>query len=84
MPERKRARPQTTGERLGHALSEHVVADFSAHGAEVVAKLRQDKPLDYLKLIQAMLEKENADAALRPTYNVIERRIVYPPAHPDS
>jgi len=71
--------------RLGDALTKHVVADFSASGAEVVAKLRKEKPLDYLKLVQVILEKEDADAAaLHPTYNVVERRIVYPPAHSDS
>jgi hypothetical protein len=71
--------------RLGDALTKHVVSDFSANGAEVVAKLRQEKPLDYVKLVQAILEKEDAGAAaLDATYNVIERRIVQPPAYPDG
>ena len=63
--------------RLGDALTKHVVTDFSACGAEVVAKLRQEKPLEYLKLVQVILEKENASAAaLDAGYNVIERRII--------
>ena len=66
-------------QRLGTALTKHVVADFTASGAEVVAKLRKEKPLDYLKLVQAILEKEDADgAAADATYNAIERRIVDP------
>jgi hypothetical protein len=71
--------------RLGDALTKHVVSDFSANGAEVVAKLRQDKPLEYVKLVQAILEKEDAGAAaLNATYNVIERHIIQPPENPDS
>ena len=71
--------------RLGDALTKHVVSDFSANGAEVVAKLRTEKPLEYVKLVQAILEKEDASAAaLQSTYNVIERHIVHPPVHPDS
>jgi len=71
--------------RLGDALTKHVVSDFSANGAEVVAKLRQEKPLEYVKLVQAILEKEDAGAAaLNATYNVIERHIIQPPENPDS
>ena len=69
--------------RLGDALTKHVVDDFSVNGAEVVAKLRTEKPLDYVKLVQAILEKEDADAAaINAGYNVIERRIIDPgPRH---
>jgi len=63
--------------RLGDALTKHVVSDFAANGAEVIAKLRTDKPLEYVKMVQAILEKEDAGAAaLNATYNVIERRII--------
>jgi len=71
--------------RLGDALTKHVVSDFAANGAEVVAKLRQEKPLEYVKLVQAVLEKEDAGAAApKATYNVIERRIIHPPGHADG
>lgn len=77
MTQRTRRATAAARLRLGDALTKHVVSDFAANGAEVVAKLRQEKPLDYVKLVQAILEKENAGAAaLGPTYNVIERRIV--------
>ena len=77
MATRKSSRVKTPRERLGQALGEHVVADFSAFGSEVVAKLRQEKPLDYLKLIQAILDKEDAGGAVPDAgYNVIERRII--------
>ena len=65
--------------RLGDALTKHVVSDFAANGAEVIAKLRKDKPLEYVKMVQAILEKEDAGAAaLNASYNVFERRIIEP------
>lgn len=63
--------------QLSITMSRHIVADFHAHGAEVIEKLRKDKPLDYIKMVQAILEKEQASAAsLDAAYRVIERRIV--------
>jgi hypothetical protein len=63
--------------RLGDALTKHVVSDFAANGAEVVAKLRTEKPLEYVKLVQTILEKEDAGAAaIDAGYHVIERRII--------
>jgi hypothetical protein len=63
--------------RLGQALTKHVVDDFTVHGAEVIAKMRNEKPLDYVKLVHTILEKEDAGAAaIDAGYNVIERRII--------
>ena len=63
--------------RLGQALTKHVVDDFTVHGAEVIAKVRNEKPLDYVKLVHTILEKEDAGAAANdPGYTVIERQIV--------
>lgn len=65
--------------RLGRALTKHVVDDFIGHGAEVIAKVRSEKPLDYVKLVQTILEKEDADAAsTEPGYHIIEQRIIDP------
>lgn len=63
--------------RLGQALTNHLVADFSQHGAEVIAKLRMEKPSEYLKMVSAILEKDEA-AAATIAYNVVERRILRP------
>jgi hypothetical protein len=72
-------------QRLNTALANHLIQDFTANGAEVVAKLRKDKPVEYLKMVTTILQQQDAaEAARAPEYNVIERRIVYPPAHPDS
>jgi len=73
-------------QRLNSVLANHLIQDFAANGAEVVAKLRQDKPVEYMKMVSAILQQQAASEAAQaaPTYNVVERRIVYPPAHPDS
>jgi hypothetical protein len=83
MPVRKSSRAKDR-EKLGRALSDHVVADFLDCGAEAVAKLRQQKPLDYLKLVQQILAKEDADEqASKPGYLRVER-IIIRPENPDS
>lgn len=73
-----------TRARLSQALTKHLVSDFTQHGAEVIAKLRTDKPADYLKMVSAALEKEGAaEAAAAVGYNVVERRILRP-TNPDG
>ena len=70
-------RREIARERLDQALTEHLVADFAEHGAEVIARMRREKPVDYIKMVNSVLEKQVAsDAALTPTIKVIERRIV--------
>ncbi len=45
-------RPATRNPRtkLGDALAQNLAKDFTEHGAGAIAKMRQDKPLDYMKL----------------------------------
>ena len=72
-------------QRLNNVLANHLIQDFAANGAEVVARLRKDKPVEYLKMVTALLQQQAAsEAAQAPEYNVIERRIVYPPARSDG
>ena len=72
-------------QRLNAVMANHLIDDFSANGAEVVARLRKDKPVEYLKMVTAILQQQAAsEAAQAPEYNVIERRIVYPPARSDG
>ncbi len=47
--------------RLNQKLIESVQADFDAGGAEVVAWLRKDRPLEYLKLVRLALTTDDAD-----------------------
>jgi hypothetical protein len=67
----------TARSRLGKAMVQHLVADFEANGADVIAKIRASKPLDYVKLVTNILDEEaTADAALAPLYTIVERQIV--------
>jgi hypothetical protein len=80
MTQKKRTIPPSPRTKLRGALTKHLVSDFDAHGADVIAKMRTDKPVDYLKMITAMLQQEDPnDPASGPTYHVIERQIVQAP-----
>jgi hypothetical protein len=43
--------------RLGGTFLDAVQADFGAHGAAVVARIREEKPEAYLKLVSSILPK---------------------------
>ena len=65
--------------RLNQALTEHLISDFAEHGAEVIARMRKEKPIDYIKMVNAVLHKdEAAEAALSTSIKVIERRVIRP------
>lgn len=49
--------------RIGGAFVEAVQADFEAHGAAVVARIREEKPETYLKLVASILPKDLSAAA---------------------
>lgn len=49
--------------RLGGAFAEAVQADFEVHGAAVVARIREEKPESYLKLVASILPKDPGAAA---------------------
>lgn len=63
--------------RLNRELTKHLIADFAAHGAEVIARMRKEKPVDYIKMVNAVLQKGDEDTdAMAGAIRVIERRIV--------
>jgi len=65
--------------RLNSVLANQFITDFAEHGGDVVAKLRQEKPVEYMKLMSAVLQQIGAEEpAQTPTYNVIERRVIRP------
>ncbi|MCA1405447.1 hypothetical protein I6F26_13795 [Ensifer sp. IC3342] len=72
--------PATKGSRtrLGGAFLEAVQADFEAHGVDVIARLREEKPESYLKLLASILPKDlsaNANALDELTDEELVRRI---------
>jgi hypothetical protein len=68
-------------QRLNAALAEHLINDFTANGAGVIAKLRQDKPADYLRMVTTAFQTAGAPpVAATPAYNFGGRRPAPAPA----
>lgn len=51
-------RPKGARNKLGEAFIEAMHADFEEHGTEVIARVRADKPDQYLKVIASILPKD--------------------------
>jgi hypothetical protein len=51
-------RPKGARSKLGEAFIQAMHDDFQKHGPEVVAKVRDEKPDQYLKVIASILPKE--------------------------
>ena len=51
--------------RLNEALAMHLINDFTEYGAEVIAKLRRDRPADYLKMVTTAFENDEPPPAPR-------------------
>ncbi len=79
MVQRKRRPASESGLRLGRALAKHMTDDFEAHGAHLLSSLREEKPVEYLKLMQSILTgTAGRQATGAKQINVIERRIIRP------
>ena len=44
--------------RLGEAFIEALYADFREHGVETIAKVREEKPDQYLRLVASLMPKD--------------------------
>ena len=53
-----KGRPKGCRHKLGEAFLEALHADFDAHGASAIVKVREEMPHQYLKVIAAILPKE--------------------------
>ena len=51
-------RPKGARNKLGEQFLDDMYADWQAHGAEVIAKVRDEKPDQYLKVVASILPKE--------------------------
>jgi hypothetical protein len=64
MPEGRRflpgnsGRPKGSRNKLGEAFLEAMHSDFTEHGVAVIAKVREEKPDQYLKVIASILPKQ--------------------------
>jgi len=53
-----KGRPKGSRNKLGEDFISALQADFKAHGEEVIATVRTERPQDYLKVIASILPKE--------------------------
>ncbi len=51
-------RPKGARGKLGTAFLEAMLSDFEAHGIEVIERVRDEKPDQYLKVVASILPKE--------------------------
>jgi hypothetical protein len=51
-------RPKGSRNKLGEAFLEALYSDFQQHGAAVIARVRAEKPDQYLKVIASILPKD--------------------------
>ncbi len=53
-----KGRPKGSRHKLSEAFIAELCADFHAHGSEVIARVREDRPQDYLRIIASILPKD--------------------------
>ena len=58
VPTKSRAKPTSIRHRLGRAFLDTLEEDFWEYGPQLIVKLRNRRPHDYLKLIVALLPEE--------------------------
>jgi hypothetical protein len=51
-------RPKGARAKLGEDFLKKLLADFQEHGEDVIAKVRDEKPADYIKVVASILPKE--------------------------
>ena len=53
-----RGRPPGARNRLGEAFLDELAKDFDAHGAGLIARVRTERPAEYLKVCASLIAKE--------------------------
>ncbi len=53
-----KGRPKGSRHKLGEDFLAAMVADFEEHGPATIAKVREERPADYLKIVASILPKE--------------------------
>jgi len=51
-------RPKGSRNQLGEAFVADLYADWQANGAETIARVREERPQDYLKVVASILPKD--------------------------
>lgn len=53
-----KGRPKSARSRISEAFLRSLADHFASHGATVIAKVREDRPADYLKIVSAVIPRE--------------------------
>jgi hypothetical protein len=85
-PRRANGRPKGARNRLGEDFLKAMAEDFEEHGKVAIAKVREDRPQDYLKVIASILPKivsvktdeleDQTDDELRAAYAREVRKLI--------
>jgi hypothetical protein len=51
-------RPKGARSKLGEAFLQALADDFDSHGIATIAKVREERPQDYMKVVASLLPKE--------------------------
>ena len=57
-------RPRGARDKLGSAFVQALADDFQVHGTKVIAKVRRDRPHDYLKIVASTIPKDAPEEPL--------------------
>lgn len=53
-----KGRPRGARSRLGEAFVQDMLTDWEANGAETIARVREERPQDYVKVVASILPKD--------------------------
>jgi len=53
-----KGRPKGARSKLGEAFVQDMLADWEEHGAKTIAKVREERPQDYVKVVASILPKD--------------------------
>jgi hypothetical protein len=60
-------RPKGARNKVSEKLLEALAVDFDTHGAEVIEKVRADKPHEYLRIVASLVPKQmEIDSTAQP------------------
>lgn len=58
VPPKSPGRPKGSRNKLGEAFLTDMLADWETHGVSAIAKVRDERPHEYLKVVASILPKE--------------------------
>ena len=68
-------RPKGSRSKLGEAFIADMLADWEEHGADVIKKVRDEKPADYLKVVASILPKD-LNVNINPVEELTDEQLI--------